>query len=44
VLRIVFAPNRDEITGDWRKFHNEELRNLLHYSDEIKDDDMGGST
>jgi hypothetical protein len=25
VLRRIFGPNRDEVTGDWRKLHNEEL-------------------
>jgi hypothetical protein len=28
VLRRIFGPNRDEVTGDWRKLHNEELYNL----------------
>ena len=28
VLRRVFRPKRDEITGEWRKLHNEELRDL----------------
>jgi hypothetical protein len=28
MLRIIFAPKRDEVTGDWRKLHNEELHNL----------------
>jgi hypothetical protein len=28
VLRRIFGPKRDEVTGDWRKLHNEELRNL----------------
>jgi hypothetical protein len=28
VLRRVFGPKRDEITGEWRKLHNEELRHL----------------
>jgi hypothetical protein len=23
-----FGPKRDEVTGDWRKLHNEELHNL----------------
>jgi hypothetical protein len=27
VLRI-FGPKRDEVTGGWRKLHNEELHNL----------------
>jgi hypothetical protein len=25
VLRTVFGPKRDEVTGEWRKLHNEEL-------------------
>jgi hypothetical protein len=28
VLRGIFGPERDEITGEWRKFHNEELHDL----------------
>jgi hypothetical protein len=28
VLRWVFGPKRDEVTGEWRKLHNEELRDL----------------
>jgi hypothetical protein len=24
----IFGPKRDEVTGDWRKLHNEELHNL----------------
>ena len=28
VLRRVFVSKRDEVTGDWRKLHNEELHNL----------------
>jgi len=28
VLRRIFGPNRDEVTGEWRKLHNEELRDL----------------
>jgi hypothetical protein len=28
VLRRIFAPKRDQVTGDWRKLHNEELHNL----------------
>ena len=28
VLRRVFGPKRDEVTGEWRKFHNEELSAL----------------
>jgi hypothetical protein len=28
VLRRIFGPKRDEVTGEWRKLHNEELYNL----------------
>jgi hypothetical protein len=28
VLRRIFGPNRDEVTGVWRKLHNEELHGL----------------
>src|SRR5215469_10013303 len=28
VLRRVFGPKRDEVKGEWRKLHNEELRDL----------------
>jgi hypothetical protein len=27
-LRRVFGPKRDEVTGEWRKLHNEELNDL----------------
>jgi hypothetical protein len=28
VLRSIFGPKRDEVTGGWRKLYNEELHNL----------------
>ena len=28
VLRRLFGPKRDEVTGEWRKLHNEELSDL----------------
>ena len=28
VLRRIYGPKRDEVTGEWRKLHNEELNNL----------------
>jgi hypothetical protein len=28
VLRRIFGPRRDEVTGDWRKLHIEELHSL----------------
>jgi hypothetical protein len=27
-LRRIFGPKRDEVTGGWRKLHNEELHGL----------------
>ena len=28
VLSRMFGPKRDEVTGEWRKLHSEELNNL----------------
>jgi hypothetical protein len=28
VLRKIFGPKKDEVTGDWRRLHNEELYDL----------------
>jgi hypothetical protein len=28
VLRRIFGPKKDEVTGDWRKLHNGELYNF----------------
>jgi hypothetical protein len=28
VLRRIFGPKRDEVTGEWRRLHNEVLRDL----------------
>ena len=28
VLRRIFGPKRDEVIGEWRKLHNEELNDL----------------
>ena len=28
VLRRIFGPRRDEVTGEWRRLHNEELSDL----------------
>jgi hypothetical protein len=28
VLRRIFGPKKDDITGEWRRLHNEELYDL----------------
>jgi len=28
VLRRIFGPRRDEVTGEWRRLHNKELNDL----------------
>jgi hypothetical protein len=28
VQKKIFRPKRDEVTGEWRKLHNKELRDL----------------
>ena len=28
VLRTIFGPRRDEVTGEWRRLHNEEINDL----------------
>jgi hypothetical protein len=28
VLRRIFVPRKEEVTGGWRKLHNEKLHNL----------------
>ena len=34
MLRRICGPMRDEVTGEWRKLHNEEL-NALYFSPNI---------
>jgi len=33
VLRIIFGPKSDEVTGEWRRLHNEEHNDL--YSSDV---------
>jgi hypothetical protein len=35
VLRRIFGPKRDEVTGEWRKLHNDELNDLYASSNII---------
>jgi hypothetical protein len=32
MLRRIFGPKRNEVTGEWRKLHNKELRDLYSSS------------
>jgi hypothetical protein len=36
VLRRIFGPKRDEVTGEWRKLHNEELHNFYSFPNIIR--------
>ena len=36
VLRGVFGPKRDKVTGGWRKLHNEELSDLYSLSNIVR--------
>jgi hypothetical protein len=36
VLRMIFGLKRDEVTGEWRKLHNEELRDLYSLTSIIR--------
>jgi len=46
VLRRIFGPKRDEVTGEWRKLRNEELNDLywspnIFSGDQIEKNEMG---
>jgi hypothetical protein len=36
VLKRIFGPKRDKVTGGWRKLHHEELHNLYSSPSRIK--------
>jgi hypothetical protein len=36
VLRRIFRPEREEVAGDWRRLHNEELHNLYTSPNNIR--------
>jgi hypothetical protein len=36
VLRRIFGPKRDKVTGEWRKLHSEELHNLYSSPNNIR--------
>ena len=46
VLRRIFGPRRDEVTGEWRRLHNEKLNDILLLTqycagDKMEKNDMG---
>jgi len=45
VLRRIFGPRRDEVMGEWRRFHNEELNDLYPHQycvgDKIEKNEIG---
>jgi hypothetical protein len=47
LLRRIFGPNSDEVTGQWRKLHNEELCDFVPFAkyndnNQVEKDEMGG--
>jgi len=36
VLRRIFGPRRDEVTGEWRRLHNEELNDFYSSSNIVR--------
>jgi hypothetical protein len=38
MLKRIFGTKRDEVTGGWRKLHNEELHNLFFFTIYYLDD------
>jgi hypothetical protein len=42
VLRRIFGPKRDGVTGGWRKLHNEELHNFYSLPSIIRIKCQGG--
>jgi hypothetical protein len=43
VLRRIFGPKRDEVTGEWRRLHNKELYGKYHSGNQIKKPEVGGA-
>ena len=48
VLRRIFVPKRDQVTGEWKKLHNEELSDLycspnIVRMEKIEKNEMGGA-
>ena len=48
VLKRILGPKRGEVTGEWRKLHNEELNDLfsspdIFWGDKFDKNEMGGA-
>jgi hypothetical protein len=46
VLRGIFGPKREEVTGEWRELHSEEVYNLYLSPDiirQVKANEVGGA-
>ena len=47
VLREIFGPKTDEVTGEWRRLHDKELYDLTPHKyfscDQIEKNEMGGA-
>jgi hypothetical protein len=46
VLRRIFGPKMDEVTGEWRKLHSEEIHSLYSSLDiirKVKSNEVGGA-
>jgi len=45
LLRRIFGPRRDEVTGEWRRMYNEELNDFTPHpifaGDKIEKNEMG---
>jgi hypothetical protein len=50
VLRKIFGPKREKVTGEWRELHNEKLNdlyfspNIIHYQIKMNEIGEGSST
>jgi hypothetical protein len=44
ILLLLFGPKRDEVTGGWRKLHDEELRDLYFPINRLVCSDIKGGT
>jgi hypothetical protein len=42
VLRRIFGPKRDGVTGEWRKIYNKELLNKYYAGDQIEKNEVCG--